>query len=86
MLGGGVTMVYSHWHGFLITGTHGKVALIMAPLIIFGLYSGLYLHRIKKKRKLLPIIHGLNNLVVPILALTQIVTGWGIYNTFVLGN
>ena len=29
---GGVTMVYSHWHGFLITGTHGKAALIMASL------------------------------------------------------
>jgi hypothetical protein len=53
-----------------------------------GLSSSAYpnLDRIKKKRKLLPIIHGLNNLVVPILALPQIMTGWGIYNTFVLGN
>jgi hypothetical protein len=83
---GGVIMVYSHWHGFLVTGTHGKVALTMAPFIIFGLCSGLYMDRSKKKRKLLPIIHGVNNLVVLILALTQIVTGGGVYQSFVLGN
>jgi nitric oxide reductase large subunit len=83
---GGMTMVYLYWHGFLITGTHAKVALFMAPLIIFGLFSGLYMDRNKKQRKVLPILHGLNNFILLMFALTQIVTGWGVYHTFVLGN
>jgi nitric oxide reductase large subunit len=83
---GGMTSVYLYWHGFLITGTHAKVALFMVPLIIFGLSSGLYMDRNKKKRKVLPMLHGLNNLILLMLALTQIVTGWGVYHTFVLGN
>ena len=83
---GGITMVYVYWHGFLITGTHGKVALAMAPFVIFGLASGLYMHRTKRERKLLPLVHGLNNLAVLILAVIQIVTGWWVYRAFVLGE
>jgi len=83
---GGITMVYVYWHGFLITGTHGKVALLMAPFVIFGLASGLYMHRKKRERKLLPLVHGLNNLAVLILAVIQIVTGWWVYRAFVLGE
>jgi len=82
---GGVTMVYLSWHGFLITGTHGKVAIAMAPFIIFGFASGQYMNHYKKKRKALPLIHGLSNLVLLILALTQVVTGWWVYRDFVLG-
>lgn len=83
---GGMTMVYLYWHGFLITGSHARVALFMAPLIIFGFFSGVYMDRNKKQRKVLPMLHGLNNLILLMLALTQIVTGWDVYHTFVLGN
>jgi len=89
MLGGmmgGMTMLYLYWHGFLITGLHGKVALVMTPFIIFGAASGLYMNRNKKKRTALPMIHGLSNLVILILALTQVVTGWRVYMQFVLGR
>jgi len=82
---GGMTMVYFYWYGFLITGTHGKVALVMVPLIIFGLASGQYMNHNKKKRKVLPLIHGLGNLVLLILALTQVMSGWWVYRVFVLG-
>ncbi len=83
---GGMTMAYLHWHGFLVTGFHGRVALVMTPFIIFGAASGLYMNRKKKKRKALPIIHGLSNLVILILALTQVATGWRVYVQFVLGR
>ena len=82
---GGMTMVYFYWYGFLITGTHGKVALVMVPFIIFGLASGLFMNHNKKKRKVIPLIHGLSNLVLLILALTQVVSGWWVYRDFVLG-
>ena len=84
---GGISIVYVYWHGFLITGAHGKLALlVMLPLILFGLFSGLYMNRVKKKRQWLTLIHGLNNLIVLGLALYQIYSGWWVYNTYVLGN
>ena len=89
MLGGmigGMTMVYLYWRGFLTTGFHGRVALVMTPFIIFGAASGLYMNRNKKKRTALPMIHGLSNLVILILALTQVVTGWRVYMLLVLGR
>jgi len=83
---GGAVISYVTWHGFLITGTHGNVAMVMLPLIFFGLFSGLYMNYRKGKRKLLPIIHGIINMIVLILAFYQISTGWWVYNTYVLGN
>ena len=83
---GGMIMVYLHWRGVFITGGHGKVALVMAPLIIFGFASGLYMNIKKRQRRILPLLHGMNNLVLLILALTQIYSGWWVYRTFVLGE
>ena len=82
---GGAGMAYITWRGFLITGTHGKVALVMLPLILFGLFSGLYMNRKKKKRTLLPLVHGLNHMIVLALALYQIISGWWVLNAYVLG-
>lgn len=83
---GGASMAYITWHGFLVTGTHGKVALVILPLILFGLLSGLYMNRKKKKHTFLPLAHGLVNLTILILALYQISTGLWVYNVYVLGN
>jgi uncharacterized membrane protein YozB (DUF420 family) len=83
---GGVSVVYMTWHGFLVTGIHGKVALVILPLILFGLFSGLHMNRKKKKRTFLPFVHGLINLTILVLALYQISTGWWVYNVYVLGN
>lgn len=83
---GGMTMAYLYFHGFLITGIHGKTALVMAVFIIFGGASGLYMNHNKKKRTALPVIHGLNNFILLIFALTQVITGWRVYMQFVLGR
>jgi CBS domain containing-hemolysin-like protein len=83
---GGMTMAYLYFHGFLITGIHGKTALVMALFIIFGGASGLYMNHNKKKRTALPMIHGLNNFILLIFALTQVITGWRVYMQFVLGR
>ena len=83
---GGMTIVYLYWQVFLITGVHGTIAFVMTIFIIFGGMSGLYMDRNKKKRTALPLIHGLSNLVLLILALAQVVTGWRVYTLLVLGN
>ena len=82
----GFVMVYIYWHGILITGIHGKTALVMLPFIIFGLLSGLYMNRKKRKRRLLPIIHALNNLFVLILASTQVTNGWPFLRALILSG
>jgi len=62
------------------------MALVMLPLILFGLFSGLYMDRRKKKRTLLPLLHGINNMVVLALVGYQITTGWWVVNVYVLGR
>ena len=83
---GGMAVVYIYRHGVFLTGIHGEVALVMVPFMIFGLVSGLYMNRKKKQRRILPFIHGLNNLAVLVMALSQIVSGSWVYRAFVLGG
>ena len=81
----GLTVVRISWHGFMVTGTHGKIGVTLIPLILFGLISGLYMNRTKKKRTVLPLLHGINNTVLVLLAVTQIATGGKVLSRFVLG-
>jgi len=83
---GGMTMVYVYRHGVFMTGIHGQVALVMAPFMIFGLVSGLYMNRKKKQRRILALVHGLNNFFVLLMAVSQIVSGLRIYRMFVSGG
>jgi len=83
---GGLVMTRLTWPGFLITGAHAWIGLSLGTLVVFGLITGIYMDRVKKTRKVLPLIHGLNNTLVVLLALIQIYTGWMVYNAFVLGN
>ena len=82
---GGLYIVKTNWYGWLITGYHAKIGLLLIPFILFAIGSGFYMDRNKKKRKVLPLIHALCNTVMLLLALSQIVTGIGVYLTYVLG-
>lgn len=81
---GGAWITFHYWGGTGFTGWHYWIALAMTPLMLFGLASGLILDRRKARRKLLPIVHGLVNLAMLILALLQIWTGIGVLRVFVL--
>ena len=80
---GGLVMARLTWGGWLITGAHGVVGLIMAPLMLFGLFSGLRLANTPRPRRLLPLLHGLNNLVLLALALYQFHLGDEVLDAFV---
>lgn len=82
-MAGGMGIVYGYWRGFLITGAHGRIALAAIPFILLGLGTGVYMSRVKKGRRVLPLIHGINNLILMILGIAQIVTGWSVYVNFV---
>jgi hypothetical protein len=65
-------------------GLHVAVAMAILPLGVFGIFSGLFLYFKPKQRKFLPLIHGINNLIILVLALGQIVTGIMAYLHYVL--
>ncbi len=82
---GGLLIVKRTWHAILITGIHGKIGISILPFIIFAFISGYYLNSKKKKRKILPFVHGLLNTIMLLLILIQIYSGILIYKTFILG-
>lgn len=82
----GLSVVKVYWHGFLITGTHGSRAFMLLGLICIGLCSGWYMHKRKKPRVLLPLIHGSVNTLLLLMVLLHAISGWEVYSIFVLGN
>ncbi len=85
-MGAGFAMAYRTWERFLVTGDHGETALIMLPFILFGLVSGMYMDKKKKRRRALPLIHGASNVTLLIFSIHQVYSGWWVYNTYVLGR
>lgn len=71
----GLGAVWWTWRSVFITGRHVQVALAMLPLVAFGLGSGMVMDRVKARRTLLPLAHGLGNAVLVLLALLQLYTG-----------
>jgi surface polysaccharide O-acyltransferase-like enzyme len=57
----------------------------MMPLMLFGLVSGYFMNHNKKRRPALALVHGINNLLVIILAIWQINTGLRVYAMYVSG-
>lgn len=83
-LGGGFVVTRNVWYTTFITGLHAKIAVAMCPLIVIGFATGFYMNRAKKKRILLPLMHGLNNTILFILAIYQLYSGWQVLQKFVL--
>lgn len=80
---GGLLVARSVWGVTLMTGLHWQIAFWMLPLLVFGLATGEIMHRLKQPRKLMPLLHGINNLLLLVLALWQFVTGWVVLQDFV---
>lgn len=80
----GSLVVFWRFDQVYLFSQHANMALILIPFILFGLVSGLYLDRVKRKRIILPLLHGLNNIVVLLLAGRQMWTGWRIVQGILL--
>jgi uncharacterized membrane protein YozB (DUF420 family) len=81
---GGLTVARLKWQVNFVTGDHYKTALVMLPLLLFALWSGLLMDRRKKARTILPVLHGVSNTVLLALAFYQIRTGWQVIKDFIL--
>ena len=82
---GGLYIVNSSWYGVFITGIHAQIGVFIFFLALFAIGSGVYMDKKKKKRKILPLIHGISNTVMLLLSFSQIYTGIEVYRSFVLG-
>ena len=71
----GLGAAWGNWHVVGITESHYFVALFMLPLIGFGLGSGFVMDKVKTRRKVLPLVHGVVNALLVALALWQLCTG-----------
>ena len=82
---GGLLFVRWAWRAWLLTGAHGYVGLSALPLILFGLISGWYMAEKPKARKTLPLLHGLVNTALVLIALVQFYLGKGVVDTLIRG-
>lgn len=71
----GLGAAWLNWNIVLITGWHHRLALVMIPFLIFGLASGVIMDKRKKKRRLLPLLHGINNTLLVAAVTVQLYTG-----------
>lgn len=83
LLGGAVVTAH-FWGGTGFTQHHYWIGMGMAPLMLFGLVSGWLLDKHKGRYKRLPLLHGMNNAVVLLLALVQVWTGLNVIRFFIL--
>lgn len=83
-LAGGLLVARFKWNVNFVTGLHYKTAFTMFPLMVFCAASGIYMDKKKAKRTILPILHGIGNLILLGLALFQIRTGWQVIQDFIL--
>ncbi len=72
----GLFMARDLWGDFMLTGPHAYVGLAIIPLCVFGYLSGRIMDKTKKRRKWLPLAHGACNLLLILLGLFQLQTGW----------
>ena len=65
-----------------ITGLHAELAWPIIGLAILGLITGYIMNRYKKKRKILPLIHGAINVLLIILVAVECYTGVQVWKDF----
>lgn len=65
-----------------ITGLHAELAWVVIALSIFGLGTGYVMNTHKKRRKWLPVIHGVSNTVLVALVLVECWTGYQLAQDF----
>lgn len=80
----GKVAVQVQWGTSGIFLNHSQGAMIMVPFMLIAYGTGSIMDRKKQKRFWLPVIHGINNMIMLSLALYQFYTGYIIIANFML--
>lgn len=80
----GLGMAWQNWGAVFVTGLHYQGALAMLPFIAFGYLSGYVMHKHKAKRKVLPLAHAANNLLLVLMTVMQLSTGALVVKDFLI--
>lgn len=83
-LGLGLLFADMGWGAILVTEIHYLVAFAIAPLCVTAYVTGYILDKYKKKRTVLPLVHGVNNLILCLLVVVQVVTGVWVIKVFMM--
>lgn len=76
--------VSKEWGNNGITGNHYWIGQLMMPCIAGGYITGVIMDREKKKRRFMPLVHGVFNTLAVLLSLAQVVTGSLVIRDFIL--
>ncbi|SOB59301.1 conserved membrane protein of unknown function [Pseudodesulfovibrio profundus] len=80
----GLYMAYYAWGSIDLTGGHFTVGVLMLPVIVAALISGLILEKPKGKRANLALFHGSCNVLLFLMACYQSYTAIEVINLFLL--
>ncbi len=72
----GTWAAFTYWQGAFPPVLHARLAVIMVPLLAWGIISGLFLQFVPRTRRWLPLLHGLGNLLLLVLGTIQLYTGY----------
>jgi uncharacterized membrane protein YozB (DUF420 family) len=76
--------VMQEWGNNGVTGNHFFIGQAIMPCIAGGYVTGWIMDRDRKKRRYMPLVHGVFNMVAVVLALAQVATGWLVIREFML--
>ncbi len=84
LLGPVTGLYFAHigWGSMFVTDIHYVLAFALVPLCLLGYGTGYVLDRHKKRRTVLNVVHGVNNLLLCIVVCVQVVTGVWVIRTF----
>lgn len=80
----GLIFAQMGWGSMLVTDMHYMVAFAVAPLCVTAFVTGIILDKYKKKRTVLNVVHGVNNLLLCLLICIQVVTGVWVIKVFLV--
>ncbi|MFV0349454.1 MAG: DUF4079 family protein [Halodesulfovibrio sp.] len=83
-LGLGLLFAHLGWGSILVTDIHYMIGFAVAPLCVTAYATGFAMDKYKKKRTLLNVVHGVNNLLLCLLICIQIVTGVWVIKVFLV--
>ena len=81
---GGMSVTYLTYGKLFTESLHFKIGIIVLPVLLITFLTGTRLNRRRNQSNILPVVHLINNILLLILAATQVVTGLGIVQVALL--